>query len=299
MASFIEKLRFKRFIFRPKIIPIITSKIANKLLNGTNKDTMFNFQLGRLGNVKVLVTEKSVQFIWLDDSTVDLDFEQLKEISRKETTLFGVRGKNEIFPLEIRDGHYYKLKKINHCNTPTLEIDGIHMHRVKDVDPWTDSMIKVRTLGNIRNKLILDICTGLGYTAIIEMKRGAKVITIELDKNVLKLAEYNPWSFELRDINIINEDASKAIERIPSNTFDAVVHDPPRFSLAGELYSQWFYDQLYRILKRKGKLFHYTGLPSLKYRKKSIVRGIGERLTKSGFKVRYVKKAQGFFCLKT
>ena len=44
---------------------------------------------------------------------------------------------------------------------------------------------------------------------------------------------------------------------------DAILHDPPRFGIAGELYSQGFYyEQLARILKRRGRLFHYTGSPN-------------------------------------
>jgi predicted methyltransferase len=31
--------------------------------------------------------------------------------------------------------------------------------------------------------------------------------------------------------------------------FDAALHDPPRFGIAGELYSQVFYDQLARVLR--------------------------------------------------
>ena len=35
---------------------------------------------------------------------------------------------------------------------------------------------------------------------------------------------------------------------------DAVLHDPPRFGIAGELYSGEFCQQLARVLKRRGKL---------------------------------------------
>lgn len=39
------------------------------------------------------------------------------------------------------------------------------------------------------------------------------------------------------------------------------MHNPPRFSIAGELYGLDFYRALYRVLRRDGKLFHYTGEP--------------------------------------
>ena len=53
-----------------------------------------------------------------------------------------------------------------------------------------------------------------------------------------------------------------AVDRLAAGSaFDAVLHDPPRFGIAGELYSQAFYDHLARVLKPRGVLFHYTGTP--------------------------------------
>ena len=52
------------------------------------------------------------------------------------------------------------------------------------------------------------------------------------------------------------------IARMPDASVDAVLHDPPRFGIAGELYSLAFYEQLARVLRRKGRLFHYVGTPN-------------------------------------
>ena len=39
-----------------------------------------------------------------------------------------------------------------------------------------------------------------------------------------------------------------------SESFSVIIHDPPMFSLAGELYSA-FYQQAYRVLKQTGRIF--------------------------------------------
>jgi predicted methyltransferase len=52
------------------------------------------------------------------------------------------------------------------------------------------------------------------------------------------------------------------------------------------LYSAEFYRQLGRILKAKGKLFHYIGDPNSKSGR-SVARGVIRRLQDAGF--RYIK----------
>lgn len=71
--------------------------------------------------------------------------------------------------------------------------------------------------------------------------------------------------------------------------FDEVIHDPPRLSLASELYSLEFYKQLFRVLKANGKIYHYIGAPGSKNRKISLSRNVAERLKQAGFKD--IKKA--------
>ena len=88
------------------------------------------------------------------------------------------------------------------------------------------------------------------------------------------------------------------IGELPNNYFDYIIHDPPRFSLAGELYSYNFYKELYRVLRKGGKMFHYTGSPGEKYRGKKFIKGIGERLTKAKFATRFIPRAQGFIAIK-
>ena len=70
---------------------------------------------------------------------------------------------------------------------------------------------------------------------------------------------------------------------LPSGSVDAILHDPPRFGIAGELYSQVFYDQLARVLKRKGKLFHYTGTPNKLSSGRDVPNEVAKRLRHAGF----------------
>jgi hypothetical protein len=64
------------------------------------------------------------------------------------------------------------------------------------------------------------------------------------------------------------------------------------FSLAGELYSRACYEELYRVLKRKGRLFHYIG--DLESRSgRNVARGVVRRLREAGFS-RVVRKPGAF-----
>ena len=76
---------------------------------------------------------------------------------------------------------------------------------------------------------------------------------------------------------------AEQIGTLPSQSVDAILHDPPRFGIAGELYSQVFYDQLARVLKRKGKLFHYTGTPNKLTSQRDVPNEVANRLRHAGF----------------
>ena len=190
---------------------------------------------------------------------------------------------------------FYKL--VPTSTWPTVEISGIHMHRIKKVDPKTDSELKIKSLGKIYG-IVLDTCTGLGYTAILAARKKdvKKVITIEKDENVIKLAKLNPFSKELFSnpkIELRIADVTQEIKKFKANFFDFIIHDPPRISIAEELYSLAFYQELYRVLKPKGKIFHYVGEPG-KLQGKNYLKGILKRLKLAGFvKIKKVKEALG------
>ena len=170
------------------------------------------------------------------------------------------------------------------AGAPTLLIAGFIMHRVKGVDPHEDTQRKVRAIGSLRGQ-VLDTSTGLGYTAIAAAQTAEHVITIELDPTVLEIAHYNPWSRQLFEHPNIEQrigDSFEQVQLLEDNRFSRIIHDPPAFSLAGELYSGVYYRQLFRILKPGGRLFHYIG--DLESKSGSgVTRGVVRRLQEAGF----------------
>ncbi|MCS6847646.1 MAG: RsmD family RNA methyltransferase [Anaerolineae bacterium] len=167
---------------------------------------------------------------------------------------------------------------------PTMLISGLPMHRIKDTDPYRDTLAKIKAASLTRGR-VLDTCTGLGYTAIEAAKIADEVITIELDPAAQEIAQLNPWSQPLFDepkITRIIGDSYDEVRRFADAHFSRVIHDPPAFALAGELYSADFYAELFRVLKPGGRLFHYIGdLDSASGSR--TARGVVERLKRAGF----------------
>ena len=169
---------------------------------------------------------------------------------------------------------------------PTFEIDGIKMLPTAQLSPWEDAQRKVALIAP-RGKTILDCCGGLGYFAACCVAEGAaRVQSFEKNPDVIWLRGLNPWSPQPGGaLTLENRDITEAIPTLPDAAFDAVLHDPPRFGIAGELYSQNFYDQLARVLKRRGRLFHYTGTPNKLTSGRDVPAEVTRRLQKSGFRV--------------
>ena len=167
---------------------------------------------------------------------------------------------------------------------PTFEIDGIKMLPTETVSPYADAERKVGLI-QPRGKTILDTCGGLGYFAACCLEQNAGSIqSFEKSADVIWLRSVNPWSPEAGGALTLKQgDIVEAIAAMPDASFDAILHDPPRFGIAGELYSQNFYDQLARVLKRKGKLFHYTGTPNKLTTGRDVPTEVAKRLRKAGF----------------
>ena len=173
-------------------------------------------------------------------------------------------------------------------------IAGFVMHRIKDVDPWQDTQRKIAAITPISGR-VLDTATGLGYTAILASRAAESVTTIELDPGAQEMARLNPWSQELFNNPKITQLMGDAYEVVPTfedESFGRIIHDPPTFSLAGDLYSGVFYRELYRILKRGGRLFHYIGDPNSKA-SGGVTRGALRRLQESGF-TRVVRRPEAY-----
>lgn len=169
---------------------------------------------------------------------------------------------------------------------PTFEIDGIKMLPTALVSPYADAERKVGLIAP-RGKAILDTCGGLGYFAAWCLAGGAaRVQSFEKNPAVIWLRSLNPWSPPADPRLVLTQgDIAEAVKSMPDASFDAVLHDPPRFGIAGELYSQAFYDQLARVLKRRGRLFHYTGTPNKLTSGRNVPLEVTRRLERAGFNV--------------
>jgi predicted methyltransferase len=169
---------------------------------------------------------------------------------------------------------------------PTFEIDGIKMLPSAHVSPYADAERKV-ALVEPRGKVILDTCGGLGYFAAWCLRGGAaRILSFERSADVMWLRGLNPWSPGLHPtLNLTVADVVPAVSDLPAGSIDAVLHDPPRFGIAGELYAGSFYEALARVLRPKGRLFHYTGRPNALTSGRDVPREVAKRLEACGFRV--------------
>jgi predicted methyltransferase len=131
----------------------------------------------------------------------------------------------------------------------------------------------------------LDTCGGLGYFAAwCLLGQARQVLSYEKATDVIWLRSLNPWSPAIGGgLTLIRGDIAEQIVKLPSDSVDAILHDPPRHGIAGELYSQVSYDQLARVLKRRGKLFHYTGAPNKLTSGRDVPCEVVKRLQRAGF----------------
>jgi len=225
-----------------------------------------------------------------------LDFSKIKKIDEKSCYLAYKNKLVKIQTFSKETNKHYKLVPTKDWSTVT--ISGVPMHQKTRATPKEDAIKK--TSFGIKGK-VLDTCTGLGYTAIFASKKADKVITVEYDDNIIEIAKLNPYSRDLfnnKNIEILRGDIKSVIKQFKNNEFDAIIHDPPTFKLAGELYGREFYKQLYRVLKNDGELFHYTGRVGIR-KGRRFIDEIIKRLNEVGFKdIKKVMDEQAVVCKK-
>ncbi len=204
----------------------------------------------------------------------------------KDRTVYAWSGQS-FEPVARFDGGLYKLVPTD-WGPPTFEIDGIKMLPTAKVSPFEDARLKVAQVSP-RGQRVLDCCGGLGYFAHWCLMEGAsEVASFEKSAAVLWLRSLNPWSPRPDSrLKLTHGDIAVQIAALPDRAFDAILHDPPRFGIAGELYSQAFYDQLARVIRREGLLFHYTGTPNKLTSGRDVPREVKRRLEKAGFQAEY------------
>jgi predicted methyltransferase len=175
------------------------------------------------------------------------------------------------------------------------------MHRTKETTPDADTREKLDVLG-VSGGRVLDTCMGLGYTAIGAVDRGAEVVvSVERQPAVVRIAQMNPWSSRLfeGDVSLLLGDSFYTVDSLPPCFFNWVIHDPPRLTHAGSLYSGEFYTKLFKVMAGGGKLFHYTGEPRSRYRGVDLQKGVQRRLRAAGFRqTEYHPVVMGVTCEK-
>lgn len=260
----------------------LTESLAKEVLTGKRDEIEVSLDLGRS---RKKVKRKLLLGI------------QLEKVSGDFVYLWDGKA---LFKAAIARKHYYRLRMMS--GFPVLEIDGLRMQLVKEFkNPMEYSKLVALKLGIGPGQKVLDTCAGLGYTAIAAAAKGAEVETFEKDPNVIEIAKINPWSAELfadKRIKFHEGDAFSGIRQMAGKRFDRILHDPPRFSLAEELYSPGFYRELFRVAAEGARLFHYVGSIG-KMRGRHFENGVAERLAEAGWKkIRRDVKLQGLFALK-
>lgn len=271
--------------------PLITPSTTQQILGGVESVSL---DLG-LSYASVKIVAKGVE---LPDGNA-IGFDDLRRIVERENSIF-FPDDGILRAVAIANDHLYKL--VPTTRAPTVEVDGIRMHRTKGTTPDVDAMEKIKTMG-IREGSILDTCSGLGYTAQAALERGAElVVSVELRPEIVRIAKLNPWSrglFQDEHIHLMLGDAFNILDALPRDFFDGIIHDPPRFATAGSLYSREFYDKMFQVAKGGGRVFHYTGEPGSRHRGVDLRRGVMRRLREAGFiKASYKANVFGVTCEK-
>ncbi|WP_158882384.1 MnmC family methyltransferase [Rhodanobacter sp. L36] len=261
--------------------PLFTRDVAESMLaarDGGAREWTGSLDLGM-----------SSDHAWLDADAWHWRGQQLPYPSAlKDRTIYYFDG-DDYAPVSRFSGSLIKLVPTE-WGAPTFEIDGIKMLPTSKESPFEDARRKVALI-EPRGKVVLDTCGGLGYFAACCIEAGAACIhSFEKNADVLWLRTLNPWSPDPEApsnrgrLQLAHADVSQAVLQIADASVDALLHDPPRFGIAGELYSQAFYDQLARVLRRGGRLFHYTGSPNKLTSGRDVPREVAKRLEKAGFK---------------
>jgi hypothetical protein len=260
--------------------PLLTLPLLQKLAAARERrDARLTLSLD-LGKTTATVEPRADGWLWLKNL-----FPYPEDL--KERTVYGWNGTGFETVAQF-DGGLYKLVPTD-WGPPTFEIDGIKMLPTAQVSPFEDAHQKV-TLIQPRGKRVLDCCGGLGYFAHwCLLEQAAAVTSFEKSAAVLWLRSINPWS-PRRDarLTLTHADIAQEIAKIPNKSFDAILHDPPRFSIAGDLYSLAFYEQLARVIVPNGLLFHYTGTPNKVSRGRNMPKEVQKRLAQAGFEAEIV-----------
>ena len=191
----------------------------------------------------------------------------------KSCYLITENGLEKVQFISKETGKFYKLVPTQF--RPILKISGTSMHKKQ----FLNRLQKDRLHG-----FILDSGTGLGYSSIILSKTADKVITVEIDENVIEMAKLNPYSKDLfsnKKIKRIIGNICEEIKKFKNNEFNFVVLDGGSVKGSEEFFSLENYKEVFRVLKSNGKLYHYVPKHQIK-RGRDFATEIVSRLKKLG-----------------
>jgi len=273
----------------PVVLSFIQAEALLQAHKNQQRSTTLSPDLG-ITTATVELSDEGVTFTQGEHIT----WTQVEKIKQSEVTCFTVddSGIHPIQTFSEATNRMCSLLPTRH--TPSMLIAGFTMHRIVNIDPMQDTQKKIATIAPMVGR-VLDTATGLGYTAIEAARTAEEVVTIELDPGAQEIARQNPWSrdlFRKPNIKQLMGDSYELVPGFEDESFSRIIHDPPVFSLAGELYSRVFYQELYRVLRRGGRLFHYIGDLNSKS-SGTVTRGALKRLQEAGFK-RVVRHPEAF-----
>jgi len=245
----------------PSMSFVISGRVATRFLEAPVGEVHVSLDLG-LTRSAVTVQEDHV----LLPDGARLSKRDLAECFKDPQDCIEIAGAGcrKIYHYCPQTRRYYKLFQPFEDRAPTVVIAGATMHAIVRMDPWADEAEKTRLLSS-KGGECLDTCFGLGYSAQLLARAGFdRVVSCEVDTNVLACAAVNPWSrAALQDqrIEIVQTDVRDYLRGCQRERFAAIFHDPPTVHLAGELYSTALYAELARVLLPGGTLYHYVGSP--------------------------------------
>ncbi len=257
------------------MLPIISSRDLRNINEATEKgltEIEVSLDLG-LTNTKINLDKKGFY--------INKQLIKPKKIKETDKSCYIINNGSLEKVQYFVDNRLYKLIPTNY--RPILKISGTSMHKKEFLD----------NLG--RDKLhgkVLDSGTGLGYSSIITSRTAEDIITVEIDRNVIEIAKLNPYSQELftnKNMKLIIGNIVEQIKKFNDKEFGNIIFDAGTVKGSEEFFSLNNYKEAFRVLKNRGKLYHYLPKHQIK-RGRDFASEIISRLKKAGFKRVYRHK---------
>lgn len=270
-------------------VPIISGRTASTLLHAEPGRMEVSLDLGR-SRQAVLVEQDAI--VLPDGNRVGKELLRAEFSEPQDCLRLDGGCPRKVYRYSEREHRWCKLYQPFEGMAPTIVINGMTMHAITRTDPWSDAEDKVGAVPQ-RTGRALDTCCGLGYSAQLLAQRYERVVSCEVDRNVLEVASVNPWSrglFCTERLRIYPGDMRYLLAEYEEESLACIFHDPPTIYQAGELYAAVLYRRFAELLQRGGVLYHYVGTPGGRMGH-AYAQGVIQRLQESGFEG--VRRAYG------